>query len=478
MSALFPSRGRSHGSEREIDLLGSVWRLLSGPPLLIAVATLTLLLLVAEQTLPQMPGQLATNAAAAARWLVETQEEFGALGSLLAGLGLFSVFQGYILRTLLTLLSLLLFVHLSDLIQTWFQIRTLKDRLHAPLEEPGLPLIFPFSRPLFRKREALPMPLDRAIPEVEGKLKERFSSGAAIEQTQGGYITRLDEAEERWLMVMHPNSLWLRPLLPAAAILSFALLWFGINFGWDVTPPPLAPTERYSAPQRSVELAYQIGSDGEPMLYVERNGEFSVHFPGFGSPLQLQNTTVDVREGAPAILLQSAERGDIMELPGESEPRAEVGLTFPTAGSEEVVLLPDSGAGLRIVRLAGEAAAFLVEVVVEDARVVDRIEVRADRDLVTMLPLDEEGEEEVRLQMRLLPSLEVKVRHFPGSALIWALLPLMLLGAIGVLRRPYFLLVQLGPWSPDRSVLIEQTTLPGLELWDGDEDPKEDKDES
>src|SRR5690606_2891692 len=73
------------------DVGTTLWQLLCDPWLLLAIAGLLGVLLTAGALLPQLPGQLQDEPAAADRWLTATAEAFGAAGPWLRSLGLFDV---------------------------------------------------------------------------------------------------------------------------------------------------------------------------------------------------------------------------------------------------------------------------------------------------------------------------------------------------------------------------------------------------
>lgn len=71
--------------------------------------------------------------------------------------------------------------------------------------------------------------------------------------------------------------------------------------------------------------------------------------------------TVQVQEATPALLLRVET--PLLAHSRTPESRTAVGLVFPQMGSEQIVLLPDSGTGVRVVELgATEGDTYLVEV--------------------------------------------------------------------------------------------------------------------
>ena len=120
--------GRDERRQRSVDLVSTVWRWLLSPWTLFSAGTATLILLPAAFFLPQLPGQLNDEPAAAARWLLAAGAAYGALGNTLRVAGLFNLLGSLLFRTLLAFITLLVALHFADCLGKAFAVRTLMAR--------------------------------------------------------------------------------------------------------------------------------------------------------------------------------------------------------------------------------------------------------------------------------------------------------------------------------------------------------------
>ncbi len=72
---------RAGGAQAWQAAVRSVWYVASSPWLLLVLSTLLVLLLALTWVLPQVPGQLNSEAGVAERWLATTASAWGGLGS-------------------------------------------------------------------------------------------------------------------------------------------------------------------------------------------------------------------------------------------------------------------------------------------------------------------------------------------------------------------------------------------------------------
>lgn len=455
-----------------------IWQILQQPLLLIGVALLILILQVAAQMLPQMPGQFQDDAADGARWLLSTQESYGGMGSLLAALGLFDFAHSFVLRLLLGLLTFLLLIQLGNLFVLFQRMRQLRDLLQQPTQGNGEPLPVPGLGSVYRQRQALAGSPVRMAPRIEQQI------GALFPRRQGQILrhpqpvdappAEIDtlEGERRWLVLDGQPFLYLRLLAWVGIALALTLVWLGILYGWQVEPSILTPNSEFRLPQRNLLLSYQVaptvGSEessavGNRPALLARLGEESGLLPAETvSQLRLDGVDVHSQPAAPALIVESwlgEERLAALALPGQPGLVERLGLAFPTVGSEESILIPEAEMGMRLVRLPTDNR-FLVEVVssVSDQD-TQRTEISTDDAIVVPYGADDGA---LILRIRYLPSLSVSVRYQPGARWIWLALLLAIVGAAGFLRRPRFLLCQLAPWPQDRSVLVAQSDDPSV----------------
>lgn len=461
------------------DPFAAVWAFLRHPGPLLAVALLAGLVIVAGLLLPQMPGQLQSDPGIAARWLAAAREPYGPLGGLFAGLGLFAVIESGLLRLLLGLLGLLSLVHWGDQLAEYLRLRRLARLIRQPVESPGTPVTIPGGQPVFRSRVGLEQPQRQAEADIFERLDRGYlgQPGVEISDVEVAYdATAYDEAahhpaldeserESRRLIVGNRLFAAARLLFLAGLVLALAALWLGLTFGWGITSDVLAPGDVAQIPSRSLSLSYRVagpvaGAPGDvaPRLLVQLGDQQREMRLGRGSNYtRLGGVGVWLRPQEPGLYVASEDGSPVLALPGQDQQVARMGFGFPSDGSEAAVLLPDIGAALRIVRLDEPSTRFLVEVFGgQETEAIERFEV-ADDESVPLLSLTGSAGEPIALQFRLLPTIQAQVRHLPGD---WLLVPaglLILLGALGFVRRPFFVLVQLGPWPEDRAVLVVQS---------------------
>ena len=429
-----------------------LWRFLRHPAVAIVLAALLLGLLLIARIIPQIPGQAVEDPAAAARWLNAERDAWGAWGGLLRALGFFAVATSPLFLTLIASLALVCGVHLAALLANSRLPRQLMAAFNAPAGVSPLPLTT--TDGLLQLRLAHPNP----PPVTASRLHATLA--AAIGPVQERILASPDAAtqsENRLLAMAGMRGLMLRPLLPLGALLALGVLWFSAAFGWNVRPPALAPSDSYTAPAHNVTLNYAVPAEGDATLEVAVADE-SATLPARSGSTRVGGATVQVQEAAPALLLRVET--PLLALPGAPENRTAVGLVFPQMGSEQIVLLPDSGTGVRVVKLgATEGDAYLVEVYARDGvQPVQRVELTAAQSLT--LPLESGA---VALWLEPTVGLNVTVRHAPGAWLLWLALPLMLAGLASLRWKPAFALAQVQPWPVGRAAVTLQTNHRGLQ---------------
>ena len=85
-----------------------LWNILTYPLLLLASTLALLLLYLVSLWLPQLPGELRTEATAAQRWFAGASTPWGGAGGLLRNLGLFDVLHSLLFQSLLAVIGFLL----------------------------------------------------------------------------------------------------------------------------------------------------------------------------------------------------------------------------------------------------------------------------------------------------------------------------------------------------------------------------------
>jgi hypothetical protein len=440
-----------------------LWENLRRPLLLVGVAGFLLLLVLIGLALPQLPGQFADDPAGANRWLLTTRNEYGGLGTLLNGLGLFDLIHSPLIRAGLAMLGLLLFIHLGEQIADIQRSRRLPALLAAAQDGTGEPLPIPGSGRVFRSRSGLDATFAQMAGAISRRLGNRFDANPSVlvRRAQVSSTPENEEGEMRWLVQGHVWAYYVRPLLLAGILLALAVLWAGVNFGWEVTPAPLAPGGDFRFPQRGLHLRYAvIGEQGNQTaaLQVELGDATQLLAVGRSQTARLNNTNIRMQADVPGIYVESDKPGTLL-LPGQSGRTDRIGFVFPAPGSEESVLIPDGDVALRLVRLVKDGQ-FLVETIAGDSGAVTRSEISQDDERSVALLRGEQAGSQATIRIHFLPGLTVRVRYLPGDGLLWAALILVVAGAVGYLRRPFFALVQLAPWPGERSVLVVQSSSP------------------
>ncbi len=440
-----------------------LWETLRRPLLLISVAGFLLLLVIVGLALPQLPGQYADDPAGATRWLLTTRNEYGGLGTLLNGLGLFDLIHSPLIRAGLAVLGLLLLIHLGEQLADIQRSRRLPALLAAPQNATGEPLPIPGSGQVFRSRSGLDAAFAQMSGAISRRLGNRFDANPSVlvRRAQVSDTPENEEGEMRWLVQGHVWAYYVRPLLLAGILLALAVLWAGVNFGWEVTPAPLPPGGDFRFPQQGLHLRYAvIGEQGSQSaaLQVELGDATQLLAVGRSQTARLNNTNIHMQADVPGIYVESDKPGTLL-LPGQSGTTDRIGFVFPAPGSEESVLIPDGDVALRLVRLV-EDGEFLVETIAGDSGAVTRSEISQDDVRSVALLRGEQAGSQATIRLRFLPGLTVHLRYLPGDGLLWAALILVLAGAAGYLRRPFFALVQLAPWPGERAVLVVQSSSP------------------
>jgi hypothetical protein len=443
-----------------------LWEALRQPLLLVVVGAFLLVLVLVGMALPQLPGQYADDPAGATRWLLTIRNEYGGLGTLLNGLGLFDTIHSPLIRIGLALLGLLLLIHLGEQLADVHRSRRLPALLGTAKDGAGEPLPIAGSGAIFRSRSALDTPFARMAEMVSARLGDRFDANPSVlvRRAQLGNGPESANGEMRWLVQGHAWAYYLRPLLLVGILLALAVLWGGVNFGWEVAPAPLAPGGESHFSHQNLRLSYDVidrnsaDSGQTAVLQVQINDATQLLTVGRTGIARLNNTSIWMQPDVPGIFLES-DTPQTFLLPGQSGTTDRIGFVFPTAGSEESVLIPDADVGLRLVRLAEEGQ-FLIETITGENGAVIRSEISQEEARTIDLIRGERAGSQAALRIRFLPGLTIRVRHMPGDWLLWGALTLVLAGGVGYLRRPYFALVQLGPWPGERSVLVVQSSSP------------------
>ncbi len=477
---------------QQIRLTRRIWQLLSSMGVLAAAGVSIFFLFLCALLIRQIPGQIA-NDPTAARWLLTVSEEYGLFGNVLRALGLFDVLHNPLLQLLLALLALILFIHLANMVALLWRFWHSAQHLAAPVPIAGMPLRLPPTQPLYRLRQAVDQAPSAVCAELTQTLQADFDQVITTTVATAPYqelsttealqaqhvagaetsVTAPDNVEElRLLARRHRHPLiWVRPLLLVGLLLALSVVWISLLVGWEIAPPLLAPGEAYRATTQRVALAYTVavGDDGFAATLSSEIGDLAQQVPlGERRQLRLGQVAIQTSLGPPAMLLRSTD-DTTFSRPGQSQYTTDLGLIFPSLGSEDAVVIGNS-VGLRIVRVSALAEAqskspltlasvpqerFLVEVYQGDeVQPVQTIQVSGETRAVIQV-----GGQPREILLIPLPSMVAIVRYQPGIWLLWLALALILVGAIGFGYRPAFVMVQIAPWPIDRAVVVVQSDV-------------------
>ena len=115
-----------------------LWHWLRRPWLAIFAGFVGVMLILAVWQLPQLPGQLVDEQAAAATWLLNTSSAYGIWGNAFLALGLFDVLRSPMLYLLLALLVPTLAAQLADQLGAVDQQRSVHPTAHDADVQSGL----------------------------------------------------------------------------------------------------------------------------------------------------------------------------------------------------------------------------------------------------------------------------------------------------------------------------------------------------
>ncbi|MCS6827966.1 MAG: hypothetical protein NZ553_15240 [Caldilinea sp.] len=476
-----PQRGdrSSSPAEGQQDLvagwLDGLWRTFVEPRSLAVVGSLLMLFALFGVLLPQMPGQLRSEALAADRWLTATAEGYGAFGGVLRRLGAFDVLHSPWFLGLLWIAFFLSLMQIAHLVWGAFLFLRVLKTFEDVGGSCGEAVRVVLPERIFRWRGTASTSAPLVVEACKAQMQhwaervERRTVHAPISALQAeafascGVTLPREVQEERALGVRGRLESALRPLLPAGMALALAVVGWRSLTGSSFLPAALLPGERASDAVLGVTVEYRLlfpkpGVVG-PALQVSK-GETLRLLPLAPGSVELDGVVVDVRPGAPALLVRTLDDAPLLARPGQSFGANEVGLGFLHPGSEQALVMPRYGVGMRIIRQDGGMSddAFLVEVFQgEDETPMQRFTI-AESEVVAI----KTTEQPILLAFVPIAMFQVHAYTAPPLWLLFPALLLMLVGAYGFRRSAAFVLVQAGPWPIDRSIVVLQSNRPAL----------------
>jgi hypothetical protein len=466
---------------RPADLWQTLWLALGSPWLLLGLAGWLTLLLLVSLWLPQMPDYLREEGSAASRWLLAAATPYGAFGTLARGLGFFDMLHSPLLLAPLAALILVLLVQIVQQISAAQALR----RLPAVLDAAGVngePLSLHSPYRLLRWRSAvadtalsqtgqMQMLLQARFVRLERRTMRVAPAPATVDPARSAADSGDGAApvlEERLLALRGQQAVLLRPLFLAGMLCAALYLWAASALAWHFEAPFLIPGAPAVDSVHDLSLQYELARpvDGvlTPRLRIALGDDSVAAVVASRVEAQVAGVEVVAQAVAPALEVRSLAEGADLARPGQAAAVSALGLGFPADGSEETVLLPGIGAGLRIVRNGQNTPAvdddvFTVEVYSgASEQPLRRFTVSSSQ--IETIRVRGPGDPALTLAFVPLPALAVSARSAPGQWLMIVALILTAAGLVGYLQRPGFVLLQVGPWPEQRTVMTVQSDLP------------------
>ncbi len=449
----------------EVDL----WRALLHPTLLISFAAIVLLFVLSALLLPQLPDQLHNEPAASTRWMMTAAADYGVIGPLLRGLGLFDVFHSALLRMSLAGLTLILTAHFVDALSAAIDYRRYQRDFSSDASLGEDISNTTYRHALFRRRLSVSETPDAVRTQVKELLNSTFHRVRELhgERQPAAMADDVDEKaapsptvhESQLLADRHGASFYLRPILPLGLLCATAALWLFLIVGWKLHTPTIAPGDSYRVPARGLVVSYEAPSGaqddaGSANVVIQLDSQTVTWTLPSGSDTRIGASTIAVNPSTPGLLIRTTNGEEALLAPGDVNAAASAGLALPSPGSEESLLIPDSALGLRILRRSDDPATFIVEFYSgDDLLPQQRIEIDSPTTAVAG-----SGADSLQLELTPLPGVEITVQHMPGIWLLWIALVLALTGAYGFIRPPASIMTQFESWPVDRSLLTVVAT--------------------
>ncbi len=443
----------------------TLWRTLLSPLLVMAVAGLMLVPMLALLFFPQLPDQLQSEPAAAARWTMDMASAYGAAGPMLNSLGLFNVLNSPLFRILLAVMTLLAAAHLADTIRDALTYRLCIFHLcDQPNEDEQPPKSwrqmapFGFRTVLVGERASLTKRVTEMIPSGFTERLECATEADTVSGHPNGH-TEHELLEWRGVADRNSRSYFLRILLPLGFLMILLLVWIYVYYGWQLTTGAIAPGETYAAPNFDLVVAYDLDEQATD-AQVDRDPVQSIISIQFGSRAYTTTVAANTRAtiGAnqlslaadtPGVIVQTADGRPLLVAPGDTSLSDTVGVVLPSPGSEAALLIPSASMGVRLVRLTDDPTAIIAELY-RGAGIlpVERIDVGESTS--TMVDAEDES---IVLKFVQAPGIDLTIRHNPGNGLIWAALLSVVVGYYGFWRKPQIMFTQLQPWNANSELL-------------------------
>ncbi|NOZ30239.1 MAG: cytochrome c biogenesis protein ResB [Chloroflexi bacterium] len=301
------------------EIWTTLWRLASSPRVRAIMLVILAALALLSTMIPQIPEQIADDAAATARWLATHVPYEGTLGRIMGSLGLFHIYRNPVWRILCGLLFVSLAVYLADLLPGRWRLWTTGP---SPEEATWV------AEETF----------DSPIHETAQSLRARLPANA-------------ESPDEQTLVAQRGRiGIWAMPMASLGGILLLIGLWVSSQIAWH--EPGL-----FLPPGRSIRLAHrpdvtlQLAESSPPQIQVT-DSQGSVRItPRPGDPARWQGIGFYVTGQRPAVAVRATSRDgrELVLQPLEGDPGAELTLAFPQDQTESGFAVPDEGLVFRLV---------------------------------------------------------------------------------------------------------------------------------
>ena len=303
-----------------------LYRALASDRVLAVVAVLVGAALLASLLLPQLPADR-SEPEAAARWLAETAGQFGSLGGLMAGVGVFNLWNSFWFQALAGLLAFILLLRLG------LAIGNALRRLRNP-------------DPRAAASQAQRWPLHAAVH------LEQDAGSAGLQQdlvNEGWRVVSTTQGGNDLVIAERSRAGVIAPILVTGGLLVVLVgLWLGQLVGWQESGLTLAPGETVVLANHP-DSALSAGPDVDGALSeisIDRGASVSetVTFSA-GGAARLDGIALNRRSQGPALAVSAAGPGgetlQLQRMEAQPESAPSLTLVFDQPRSEQVFLLPD-----------------------------------------------------------------------------------------------------------------------------------------
>jgi hypothetical protein len=399
-------------TQAHADVLTLAWQFASSRRVLAGILSALAALVLLSALIPQMPGEIAADQAAAVRWLATRAQQANVVDRIVGALGLFNIYGSLIWWVLCGLLFVSLTVRLADdLRSSW---RLWSTGLHG--DAPGTPVT-----------ETVNTPLPEVAQTLQDELIANFSMVQASDR-DGSLILSAQRSR---------TGIWARPIVLLGGALWLIGLWISGQMAWRESALSLSPG-------RSVRLAHrpsimiQLARAEPPQIELSHPGgnvrlNIGTPWPGYWGGITFHTTG-----RMPAVTVEATtDTGQRLALQPlmESSLEPQLTLDFPHVQTESGFAVPDRGVVFRLVSFEhlpenlASGPALLVQ-----AFEAGQSEPVYSQFITADTTVEIEG---VHYLLRLTQSLMLTAAHDPGSLWVLAGATLVWIGCLIGLLKPY-----------------------------------------